>query len=117
MTYLYQNTELKKDSSDTIDISNRDNGQMDPYGYITNLESEIDIRIDQHFMNLLEDAGIDSEPEVSSLHFSLFTMDGNFGFKTLTILLPCEQDGIVHFVLVCEINQGDDHPKQFEKVS
>ena len=45
-------------------MSTRTNGQEDTYGYITNLESEIDIRIDQDFMALLEDAGVDSNPEV-----------------------------------------------------
>ena len=45
---------------------------MDDYGYITNLESIIDIKIDEDFMELLEDAGINSEPEVTSLKFSLY---------------------------------------------
>ena len=72
MTDSSQNYELNDDSSATIDISNGTNGQMDDYGYITNLESMIEIRIDKYFMELIEDAGINSEPEVNSLKRSAF---------------------------------------------
>ena len=39
----------------------------DRNNYIRNLESEIDIRIDQDFMQLLDDAGVDSNPKVCFL--------------------------------------------------
>ena len=55
---------MNEDSNATISVSNRITGQEDDYGYITNLESEIDIRVDEDFMQLLEDAGVDSNPEV-----------------------------------------------------
>ena len=58
---------MNEDSDASISLSTRTNGQEDTYGYITNLESEIDIRIDQDFMALLEDAGVDSNPEVRFL--------------------------------------------------
>jgi len=83
-----QNDELNEDSDGSISLSTRTNGQEDSYGYITNMESEIDIRIDQDFMRLLEDAGVDSNPE----------------------------DGNVRFTITCEIDQGDSALTQYEQV-
>ena len=59
-----QNDELNDDSDASISLSTRFNGQDDSLGYIRNMESEIDIRIDQDFMRLLDDAGVDSNPKV-----------------------------------------------------
>ena len=55
---------LNEDSNATISISEGLTGQEDDYGYIRNLKSEIDIIVDEDFMQLLEDAGVDSNPEV-----------------------------------------------------
>ena len=55
---------MNEDSDASISLTTRTNGQEDDYGYIKNFESEIDIRVDQDFMQLLDDAGVDSNPEV-----------------------------------------------------
>lgn len=75
---VFQNDELNEDSDGSISLSTRTNGQEDSYGYITNMESEIDIRIDQDFMRLLEDAGVDSNPEVRFFVLCSNLTRGNF---------------------------------------
>ena len=56
---------MTEDSNASISISTRFTGQEDPYGYIKNFESEIDIRVDQDFMQLLKDDDVDLVPQVS----------------------------------------------------
>ena len=58
-------SELTEDSNASISISTRFTGQEDPYGYIKNFASEIDIRVDQDFMQLLKDMEVDLVPQVS----------------------------------------------------
>ena len=58
---------MNEDSDASISVSEGLNGQEDDYGYIRNVKSEIEIRVDGDFMQLLEDAGVDSNPEVQNL--------------------------------------------------
>ena len=58
---------MNEDSDASISLSTRNLRADDRNNYIRNLESEIDIRIDQDFMQLLDDAGVDSNPEVRLL--------------------------------------------------
>ena len=55
---------MNEDSDASISLSTRNLPADDRNNYIRNLESEIDIRIDQDFMQLLNDAGVDANPEV-----------------------------------------------------
>ena len=58
---------MNEDSDASISVNTRNLPASDRNNYIRNLESEIDIRIDQDFMQLLDDAGVDSNPEVRLL--------------------------------------------------
>ncbi len=69
-------------------MSNRPVGQEDPNGYIKNWESELEFRVDNRFMNLLNDAGVESNPN----------------------------DGVVRFQLNCEVAQGSNAYIQREYV-
>ena len=58
---------MNEDSDASISVNTRSLPASDRNNYIRNLESEIDIRIDQDFMQLLDDAGVDSNPKVRHL--------------------------------------------------